>query len=173
VTFLVLTFPFQIVWLADQIYKLQLHENEQRSLSASLNSTTSANHNGTEINVFQVILYAVQDVTLIIRNLNFSINFFLYSTMSNLFRKELNVVFQNIGFYDFSLFKNSISSSAAAAVANGDAPAATTIMLCSSPNRSRAGSVGVAAGGQLRKSRLNSGKGVPEAKPSNHACTEL
>lgn len=97
VTFLVLTFPYQFVWLADQIYR------------AKLNRKFDVNFDSRSLNdlwLYELISYTLKDIALTIRNLNFTINFFLYSTMSNLFRKELNVIFQSIGFQNFYLFKN-------------------------------------------------------------------
>ena len=132
VAFLVLTFPYQLIWLTDQIYKI--YRNYKKDVSSYSNANNSNNispkFRGNEsdliirnivsdmeekidygINIYELVSYTIMDIALIIRNLNFSMNFFLYSTMSNLFRKELNMVFQNLGFYHFSIFKNSISTS--------------------------------------------------------------
>lgn len=102
--FLLLTFPYQIIWMVEKIFMEFLNEKEYR---LGENETEKK----TEILTFKIITTALKDLCLAVRNLNFSINFFLYSTMSNLFRRELNILFQRIGFYNFILFKNSINSS--------------------------------------------------------------
>jgi hypothetical protein len=178
VAFLVLTFPFQFCWIADQFYKLWLANEEQASLlqdryranNSTLRNATTNDYDISQkggINVYQVMSYAVQDVALMIRNLNFSINFFLYSTMSNLFRKQLNVVFQSMGFTNFILFKNSITTTAPDTNAN-----LATMAMCSSPCRSLVG-----PNRQPVRSRLNSTKSVlSEAKPTTtttYGCTDL
>ncbi|CAF0710087.1 unnamed protein product [Brachionus calyciflorus] len=106
ITFLALTFPYQIAWIADQINKVSI--NYKLSKNINLDSANFQIFFLKDVWIYQFIFYTIKDISLTIRNLNFSINFFLYSTMSNLFRKELNLLFQNMGFYNFNLFRNSV-----------------------------------------------------------------
>lgn len=108
VSFLILTFPYQLVWLCDQIYRDYI----MKKVSEPTTSENMLLKETLEMNLFIYLMvsFSIKDISLMLRNLNFSINFFLYSTMSNLFRKELNCLFQNMGFYNFKLFKNSLST---------------------------------------------------------------
>lgn len=108
VTFLILTFPYQFVWVADQLYRVIINHKFSNLPKSEYSNFKMILFK--DVWVYQLVSFSVKDIALTIRNLNFSINFFLYSTMSNLFRKELNVLFQNLGFYNFILFKNTISS---------------------------------------------------------------
>ncbi|RNA16642.1 alpha-2B adrenergic receptor-like [Brachionus plicatilis] len=105
ITFLVLTFPYQIVWIADQINKVVINYQLKKNFDQDQLETFFIK----KVWLYQLVFYTIKDISLTVRNLNFSINFFLYSTMSNLFRKELNFLFQKIGFKNFSLFRNSVS----------------------------------------------------------------
>lgn len=105
ITFLALTFPYQIVWIADQINKVVINYQLKQNFDEDKFNSFFIK----KIWLHQLVFYTIKDISLTIRNLNFSINFFLYSTMSNLFRKELNFLFQKIGFYNFHLFRNSVS----------------------------------------------------------------
>lgn len=105
ITFLVLTFPYQIVWIADQINKVIINHQLKQNIDEENYQTFFIK----KVWLYQLVFYTIKDISLTVRNLNFSINFFLYSTMSNLFRKELNFLFQKCGFYNFNLFRNSIS----------------------------------------------------------------
>lgn len=105
ITFLVLTFPYQIVWIADQINKVVINYQLKQNFDDDKFHTFFIK----KVWLYQLVFYTIKDISLTIRNLNFSINFFLYSTMSNLFRKELNLFFQKIGFSNFHLFRNSVS----------------------------------------------------------------
>lgn len=88
-TFLCLTLPFQLIWLVDQFYKiLYLNSNGRNDHISSQN-----------LDIYQLISYCLLDIAFIIRNLNFSINFFLYSTLSNLFRQELNKIFWKVAWF--------------------------------------------------------------------------
>lgn len=100
VSFLALTFPYQIIWAADQLYRLLV-------FNENVAKRTISQHDEV---IYELVSATLKDIALTIRNLNFSMNFFLYSTMSNLFRRELNILFQSLGFYNFILFKNSLST---------------------------------------------------------------
>jgi hypothetical protein len=112
VSFLVLTFPYQLVWLCDQVYREFLNKKlATENGNSSSGGGTSESDIQRHVFVYQLVSFSTKDIALTLRNFNFSINFFLYSTMSNLFRKELNCLFQNIGFSSFKLFRNSLSTS--------------------------------------------------------------
>ena len=104
ISFLVLTFPYQIIWVIDQISEFIF----KRKMDSNLRDKEKIKE---DYIFYELISYSVKDIALVLRNLNFSINFFLYSTMSNLFRQELNCIFQNLGLYRFKLFKNELSTS--------------------------------------------------------------
>ena len=102
IAFLLLTFPYQIIWIVEKLYLEFLSEKQ------ILFEYDSAKKK--ELFAFRIITSAMKDLCLVVRNLNFSINFFLYSTMSNLFRQELNKLFQRCGLSQLNLFKNSITT---------------------------------------------------------------
>jgi hypothetical protein len=104
-TFVILTFPYQITWLLNQIYNIII---EQRLAKVNMN-TPEYLELENRILVHHIFFYTLKDLTFILRNLNFSINFFLYSSMSNTFRKELNSLCRNIGLNRISLFRKSTS----------------------------------------------------------------
>lgn len=107
VSFLVLTFPYQIIWVADRIFDSHLNKKFNTARDPEFENLKR------KLWLYQLVSLSVKDIALILRNLNFSINFFLYSTMSNLFRQELNCIFQSLGLYSFKLFKNELSTSTA------------------------------------------------------------
>jgi hypothetical protein len=118
VSFLILTFPYQLVWVCDQIYQIVLSKKIHSNMAADEESETTIEYDFEFFEIFKrdiwmyhLISNAIKDLALIIRNLNFAINFFLYSTMSNLFRKELNCIFQSLGCYKIKLFQNGLSTS--------------------------------------------------------------
>lgn len=104
-TFVILTFPYQITWLLNQIYNIII---EQKLAKVNTN-TPEYMELENRILVHHIFFYTLKDLTFILRNLNFSINFFLYSSMSNTFRKKLNSLCRNIGLNKISLFRNSTS----------------------------------------------------------------
>lgn len=111
VSFLVLTMPYQIIWVTDRIFEFVLKTKIERAQESEYSNEEAINRIKREYGLYQLISYSLKDITLVLRNLNFSINFFLYSTMSNLFRQELNCILQNLGLYSFKLFKNELSTS--------------------------------------------------------------
>jgi hypothetical protein len=109
VAFLILTFPYQIVWIVEQLYWIILNNKVRDKM---LNDERREEKYFLFQTKFHLVFTSIKDVALTIRNINFSISFFLYSTMSNLFRRELNFLFQHLGLKNFVLFKNSISTTA-------------------------------------------------------------
>lgn len=78
VTFMMLTFPFQAFWFYENFYK----------------QFASNNSNLTNETLHTIEKY-FKDTTFSIKNMNYLINFFLYSALSKLFRQEFLALFSS------------------------------------------------------------------------------
>jgi hypothetical protein len=92
VTFMILTFPFQAYWFFENFFKTFLVTTEnvnnvEQMLKLNQNISLSE-YNYDESHNAQENKVNLREVTFAIKNLNYLINFFLYSALSKLFRQE-------------------------------------------------------------------------------------
>ncbi|CAF0718948.1 unnamed protein product [Brachionus calyciflorus] len=81
-TFMSLTFPFQVYWFYENIYlNFNFDVFNNFSLNSSFILTKSFNQTSLTQKYFK-------DTTFLLKNMNYFINFFLYSALSKLFREE-------------------------------------------------------------------------------------
>ena len=90
ITFMILTFPFQGYWFYEQFYLKSTKNTTLPQLSAghfdfNATNSTQKSHESSKINF--------REITFIIKNMNYVINFFLYSALSKLFRREFFALF--------------------------------------------------------------------------------
>jgi hypothetical protein len=82
VTFMILTFPFQIHWMANNIKLFK---------SNAISNLTDFVEMPRD---YQAFYYHLQFLMFFIKNMNYVINFFLYSALSTLFRQEFLAIFK-------------------------------------------------------------------------------
>lgn len=97
---MILTFPFQVCWLYENVYKVFLVKQEQPQQKAAVsNGTAPATSSSSTADL-------INDITFKLKSLNYLINFFLYSALSKLFRHEfLAMISKNKCLFLSTLFK--------------------------------------------------------------------
>ena len=93
ITFMILTFPFQMYWFYENLFRWLVESFQQlQSATSSLLATNSTQVNQTsppsDSDPRLDTHFNCQPITFIIKNMNYVINFFLYSALSKLFRQE-------------------------------------------------------------------------------------
>lgn len=113
ITFVVLTFPFQINWIFHNIdiFKSSQYSSNKTELNtthtttkvnATLRDSSFSNHLNLTASITNVTTLSnleYYQISFIIKNMNYVINFFLYSALSTLFRQEFLAIFKESKFF--------------------------------------------------------------------------
>ena len=95
VTFMILTFPFQAFWFYENFIASHVQPVDTSSAYLSVLNNTSSINNSTTNSSIDAYEKNLRNLTFIIKNMNYLINFFLYSALSKLFRSEFLALVKN------------------------------------------------------------------------------
>ena len=88
-TYIILTLPFQSLWIYEYFFKISnedLFDVNEKIVISSKNSTLSINPNSSEN--YENFVVSLKGILFNVKNMNYLINFALYSALSKMFQQE-------------------------------------------------------------------------------------